>query len=136
MVEIIEIASKESLQPASYTTGAYFVVNFGFEDAIRIVPYYSHFSKDRMELLSDYFKDAGINLRPDDILSMLHLVLADLAFLQPDVNTYFVGSAGFTEDSLDFLKRNILKINAFDDKKIYLCCFTLPSNKSYFGTLK
>lgn len=122
MVEIMEIQSEQSLQPDCYATGAYFVVNFAFEDSIKIVPYYESFSKDRVESLSACFKDVGINLRRDDILTMLHLVLLDLTLMKPDVDTYFVGNAGFTNDSFDFLKSDISKMAAFDNKKIYFCC--------------
>lgn len=121
MVDILEIESEQSLHPASYTTGAYFVVNFASGDAIKIRPYYQCFGKDRVELLSAFFKDAGINLHQDDIPSMLHLVLLDLALVQPDVDTYFVGNTGFTDDSFDFLKSNISRMEIFDEKKIYLC---------------
>lgn len=128
MVDRIKIDSEELLRPNNYTGGAYFIVNFAFGGAIKIVPYYESFSKEKVRLLSVCFKDAGINLRQDDILTMLHLVLLDLALVQPDVDTYFVGNAGFANDSFDFLKNNISKMAAFDEKEIFLCSFTLPDD--------
>lgn len=135
MNEISKINSKE-LQNFK-NKNEYIFINFDYVHSIKISFFYEKMKRSRVkELIKLFYKLTNIEIRTDDTLGKLHLILLEL-LINREENTVFISDIGFPKSSYDFLIDNLKKIfdnlDNLKNKKIVIveCHLNDPENLKY-----
>lgn len=102
----------------------YTFVNFNYKYALKISYFYEEIKKDERNKLFKLFNElTGIEIRADDILGKLNIILLKL-LIDGEKNNIVVSTIGFHIKSFDFLIDNLKKIfeslNDLVDKHIII----------------
>ncbi|MDH6254457.1 hypothetical protein M2347_004184 [Chryseobacterium sp. H1D6B] len=97
-------------------------INFDYEYSTKIIPFYNKI-KEKQKLINFFYQLTSINIRTEDLLGKLHLILLQILIDEQEKqsNIIIINSIGFSQDSLQFLINNLNKIlNHFENKNIYI----------------
>lgn len=99
------------------------LVNFGCENSVKIIPFYNKI-EDKKKLIEFFFKLTSIDIRIEDLLGKLHLVILQI-LIDGDKNStqndVIVNNIGLSYNSTQFLIDNLNKIiKHFKNRNIYI----------------
>jgi len=117
----------------------YIFVNFDYKNALKIGCFYDEIRKKERNKLIDLFKQlTGVEIRVDDTLGKLNIILLKL-LIDGTKNNIVVSNIGFHIMSFEFLISNLKKIlenlNGLMDKNIIIveCDLNDLKNVEYLG---
>ncbi|RQO42318.1 hypothetical protein DBR39_00125 [Chryseobacterium sp. KBW03] len=98
----------------------YIFINFDYSYSIKIIPFFEKINiKEKDSLVDFFFHLTNTNVRIDDLLGKLHLIL--LKILVDGERNLVINSIGFSENSIEFLTDNMIKIlDYFDNKNLII----------------
>lgn len=103
-------------------TMKFVLVNFDYKSSIKIIPFYNTLKKKELTTLLSFFAECGINLRVDDLLGKLHIVILKILLQKDDEQVIIVNDVGFTASSIDFLLSNFISLkDKFKNRSIIVC---------------
>lgn len=132
-ISIIKLKGLEALG----NKDEYIFVNFDYKNALRIGYFYDEIRKKERNKLIDLFKQlTGVEIRVDDTLGKLHIILLKL-LIDGERDNIVVSSIGFHIKSFDFLIDNLKKIfeniNGLVNKNVIIveCNLNNPDDIKY-----
>lgn len=94
-------------------------INFSSSDSIKIIPFFEKIKKGEVDKIKEIFKSLEINLRLDDLLGKLHIVLVKILLDDEKRQILIIDDVGFTSISIKFLQLNFSNlISNFKNKAI------------------
>ncbi|MEJ5104368.1 hypothetical protein [Chryseobacterium sp. MYb328] len=98
----------------------YIFINFNYSYSIKIISFFEKIDmKERDSLIDSFFHLTNTNIRIDDLLGKLHVVL--LKILVDGEKNLIINSIGLSENSIEFLIDNMRKIlDNFDNKNLII----------------
>ncbi|MBP1221734.1 hypothetical protein [Flavobacterium sp. 1355] len=94
-------------------------INFGSQDSIKIIPFFEKIKKGEVEKIIEIFKSLEINLRLDDLLGKLHIVIVKILLDDEKRQILIIDDVGFTSTSIKFLQLNFCSLmSRFKNKAI------------------
>lgn len=102
----------------------YIFVNFAYDKAIKIGFFYDEIDQNELsKLVLLFFQLTGIEIRLDDVLGKLHIILLKL-LIDGEKDNIVISNIGFHMQSFEFLIDNLKKIfeslNGLINKKIII----------------
>ncbi|MFP7655378.1 hypothetical protein [Chryseobacterium proteolyticum] len=96
----------------------YIFINFDYLYSIKIIPFFEKIEINERNSLIDYFFHlTNTNIRIDDLLGKLHVIL--LKILVDGEKNLIINSIGLSENSIEFLIDNMKKIlDNFENKNL------------------
>lgn len=105
-------------------------VNLGTANSLKIYPQLEKLKKRQVNILLDFFRSAGVDLRLEDALGALHVILLEILLKGSGKQIILVGNTGFTRESILFLKQNFaLLMGKFSEKTILIYDEKVPKAK-------
>lgn len=96
-------------------------INFSSEDSIKIIPFFEKIKKGEVDKIMEIFKSLEVNLRLDDLLGKLHIVLVKILLDNEKRQLLIIDDVGFTSTSINFLQLNFSNLmSRFKNKAIIL----------------
>jgi len=98
----------------------YIFINFDYSYSIKIIPFFEKIEmKERDFLIDSFFHLTDTNMRIDDLLGKLHIILLKILF--DGERNLVINSIGLSENSIEFLIDNLRKIlNNFDNRNMII----------------
>lgn len=94
-------------------------INFSSEDSIKIIPFFEKIKKSEVDKIIEIFKSLEVNLRLDDLLGKLHVVLVKILLDDEKRQILIIDDVGFTSTSIKFLQLNFCNLmSRFKNKAI------------------
>ncbi len=94
-------------------------INFSSEDSIKIIPFFEKIKKGEVDKIMEIFKSLEVNLRLDDLLGKLHIVLVKILLDNEKRQLLIIDDVGFTSTSINFLQLNFSNLmSRFKNKAI------------------
>lgn len=132
----ISIISSKELQTLN-SKNDYIFINFDYKYAIKISFFYEKIKKsERNRLIKLFYQLTSIEIRVDDTLGKLHIILLKL-LIDGEKNKIIISDIGFIKNSFTFLVDNFRKIfenlNNLKDKSVIIveCNLDIPENIKY-----
>ena len=95
------------------------LINFSSDTSIKIIPFFEKIEKKEVDKLVSIFRSLNIDLRLDDLLGKLHLVLLKILIDEQKRQMLIVDDVGFTKASINFLQINFSHLMPkFENKSI------------------
>ena len=95
------------------------LINFSSDTSIKIIPFFEKIEKKEVDKLVSVFRCLNINLRLDDLLGKLHIVLLKILIDEQKKQILIVDDVGFTPASINFLQINFSHLmHKFENKSI------------------
>lgn len=98
----------------------YIFINFDYSYSIKIIPFFEKIEmKERDSLIDSFFHLTNNNIRIDDLLGKLHIIL--LKILVDGEKNLVINSIGLSDNSIEFLIDNLRKIlDNFDNRNLII----------------
>lgn len=97
------------------------LINFNLNESIKIIPFFEKIKQKELNNFISVFNNIGIDLRLDDLLGKLHIVILKFLIDKQKKQILIINDIGFTPISIDFLKLNFSNlINKFENKSIII----------------
>lgn len=98
------------------------LVNFEAKSSIKIILFFNTIKRRELDDLRIFFVKQGVNLRLDDLLGKLHIVILKILMENNSKQIIIISDVGFTNTSIDFLLANFkLFQNKFKNKSVVFC---------------
>lgn len=128
-ISIISLKELHTLRNKS----EYTFINFAYKHALKIVYFYDEIRKDERNKLIKLFNQlTGVDIRVDDTLGKLHIILLKL-LIDGKKDNIVVSNIGFHMMSFEFLIDNLKKIfenlNGLVNKKVIIVECNLNNNE-------
>ncbi|WP_310379395.1 hypothetical protein [Flavobacterium sp.] len=95
------------------------LINFNLDTSIKIIPFFEKIEKKEVDKLVNIFRSLDIDLRLDDLLGKLHLVLLKILIDEQKKQILIIDDVGFTSASINFLQLNFSNLMPkFENKSI------------------
>ena len=100
----------------------FILVNFETKSAIKIIPFFNTIKSVELVSLVNFFVELGVNIRLDDLLGKLHIVILKLLLQDNKEQIIMVNDVGLTTSSVDFLLSNFnLMKDKIKNKSVLFC---------------
>jgi len=97
------------------------LINFDKYNSIKIIPFFENIKKKELSILINIFNSIHVNIRLDDLLGKLHIVMLKFLIDKKTKQVLVVNDIGLTPNSINFLIQNFEKlIEGFENKSIII----------------
>ncbi|THD33334.1 hypothetical protein [uncultured Flavobacterium sp.] len=116
-----EAISLDYLKSKNVTT-KFVLINFASKSSLKIIPFFNTIKNEELTALLNLFTEFAINLRLDDLLGKLHIVILKILSQDDNEQMIIIHDAGFTNSSIDFLVSNLnLLKHQLQNKSVIVC---------------
>lgn len=100
----------------------FILINFDSKSSVKIIPFFNEIKSKELNTLIGFFAKYGINIRLNDLLGKLHVVVLKMLLEEKGKLVVLINDIGLTYSSIDFLVSNFNIFMGRLENKLTIIC--------------